>query len=125
MPGMKMKITREDFLKGKILTPGWYTCLVSDVESGLSKKGDSTNFGVSFKVLDDGPFKDCVVMKTYNEKAPGAAVPFFSAIAGKEIEPDKDYDFEATKGRKLGVLVGNDTYNNRIVNAVLDFRPAA
>ena len=122
--GMKLKITREDFLKGKLLTPGWYSVLISEIESGLSKKGDSTNFTVSFKVLDEGPFKDCIVMKTFNEKAPGVAVPYFSAVAGKEIEPDKDYDFEMTKGRKISILVGNDTYNNRMINAVMDFRPS-
>lgn len=120
---MKMRITREDFLKGKLLVPGKYNALISEIESGLSKKGDSTNYVVSFKILDDGAFKDCVVMKTFNEKAPGVAVPFFSAVAGKEIEPDNEFDFEATKGRKIVILVGNDTYNNRMVNAVLDYYP--
>jgi hypothetical protein len=121
---MKMKITREDFLKGKLLTPGWYNVLVAEIETGLSKKGDSTNYTIQFKILDDGPFKDCIVTKTFNEKAPGVAIPFFSAVAGKEIEPDKDYDFEQTKNRKIALLVGNDTYNNRMVNAAMDFRPA-
>jgi hypothetical protein len=32
--------------------------------------------------------------------------------AGKEIEPDKDYDFEQTN-RKIAILVGNDTYKQQ------------
>ena len=122
---MKLRITRDDFLKGKLITPGWYTCKVTEVSQETSKKGDSQNFVVTCQILDEGSFKDCKVVKTFNEKAAGIAVPFFTAVnGGKEIAPDQEYDFEATRNRVVQVMVTNETYMNRLVNSVADFRAA-
>lgn len=123
---MKLRIAREDFLKGKLLEPGWYAALVKDITEETSKKGDSQNWKIEFQILEDGPFKDCIVVKTFNEKAPGVAIPFFTAInGGKDIEADKEYDFSLCKNRKIRVYVGNKLYENRQINEVTDFRALA
>jgi len=122
---MKMRITRDDFLKGKLVSPGWYTAKIVEVIQETSKKGDSQNYVVTFQILDEGSFKDVKPMKTFNEKAPGVAIPFFTAVNnGVQIEPDMDYDFAATKNRTIQIMITNEPYNNRMVNSVVDYRVA-
>jgi hypothetical protein len=120
---MKLRISRDDFLRGKLVEPAWYAALIKDIVEETSKKGDSQNWRVDFIIIEDGPFKDVPVQKYFNEKAPGVAIPFFTACnGGKEIEADKEYDFSACKGRKVRIYIGNRTFENRLVNEVTDFR---
>ena len=88
---MKLNISREDFLRGKLVDPEWYSAEITGVDEDPSKKGDCTNWKVNFRILEDGPFKDVPVIKTFNEKAPGIAIPFFTAVMGvTELEPDRE-----------------------------------
>ena len=121
---MKLRITRDDFLKGKLVEPGWYLANVAEITEETSKKGDSQNWRVDFQILEDGSYKDVKVLKVFNEKAPGIAIPFFTAMnGGKDIDADKEYDFSVCKNRKLRIYIGNKLYENRQVNEVTDFRP--
>lgn len=121
---MKLNISREDFLRGKLVDPEWYSAEITGVDEDASKKGDSTNWKVNFRILEDGPFKDVPVIKTFNEKAPGIAIPFFCAVMGTtELEPDREYDFHATKGAKLRIYINNKQFENRLLNEVTDYKP--
>jgi len=116
-------ISREDQLRSKTVTPGWYTCLIKSVEQKPAKTDGSTNTNVEF-VVEGGPFDGVPVGRTFSEKAPGFAVRFIEAIIGRKIKPEgEDFDFEMATGKKVRVYIKNDTYQGRAVNRAEDFEP--
>ena len=119
----KIQITREALLRGKIVTPDWYPCEIVSVDEHLSKAGDSINWDVDHKILD-GPFKDVVVRRVFNEKAPGFAIDFLKAF---DVEIDEEvggeFDMHAAKGKKCMVEIKTEMYLNRPKNVVNSYRP--
>lgn len=114
--------SQEDINRSKLLEPGlWYNVEVTNVEEALSRKGDSMNTFVYMKVID-GPFTGALLTRTFNEKAPGAAIPFIEAL-GYEVKPGVDYNLSNAIGRKLRVFVNHVEREGRILNNVADFRP--
>lgn len=120
-------IGREDILRGKIVDPGWHTCVVKDVNEDLSKAGDSTNYIVDLTV-QDGKFAGVPMKKYFSEKAVGFMTNYFKAFGvqgldGKAervvITPEM---FNATIGRVVDVMVVTGSYNNAPTNNVMDFR---
>ena len=124
MGTIPFQITREDLLRGRTVSPGWYPFIVKNAEKGEAKTDGSMKVDVELVVLE-GPFKDIPISRTFSEKAPGFAVNYLESIMHKKIDPDKggQFDFSATVGKKVWGYVKNDTYQNRLVNRVEDFRP--
>lgn len=117
---MKLRITADDLLRTKIVEPGWYPATVTKVDEHPSKAGDSINWDVTFQILGD---KEAGVscIRTFNEKAPGFAVPFLVACGAKE--GPGEFDLAATTGRKLMIFIKTSMYNNKARNEVSEFRP--
>jgi len=122
---MKMKLTREDILSGKVIPPAWYRCRVKSVNQEQAKSDGSTNYVFQF-VVNEGPYKDTPLKKWYvNEKAPGVATGFIEIMTGKEVQPDVEYDLETSVGKIIDVKVKNTEFNGRMGNDVDGFRKAS
>jgi hypothetical protein len=119
---IKVNLTREDILQGKVVSPGWYLCNIKDVTQEQAKSdASSTNTVVSFNIAD-GPFKDTPLKIWFSEKAPGTIIGFIEALTGKEIQPGVEYDVESAKGKQLRCKVINDEYKGRITNKIDAFK---
>src|SRR5579864_6206134 len=117
---MKLTITPEDKLKGKVIPPGVYKVEVHYVEEtkagANAKNPGSQNWNVQFTIID-GEYKGVSVYKTFNETAPGFAVPFVEACGGK-LNPKEAFelDFHRTVKTHLRVVVSNSLYNGTMKN---------
>lgn len=121
---MKLRISREDLMKSKVIAPEWYPCEVTKVDEHPSKSGDSINWDIHMKVLSPVDVAGVVLIRTFNEKAPGFAVEFIEACGGKiDAENGGDFELGAATGRKLNVLVKNEMYNGTMRNKADGFRP--
>jgi hypothetical protein len=124
MGSAPFQITREDLLRGKVISPGWYVLFIKQVESGEAKTDGSMKVDVSFAIQSPGAFLDVPVARTFSEKAPGFAISFIEAVLRKKIDPEKGGSFDLTQsqGKKVWGYVKNEMYQNRLVNRVEDFR---
>jgi hypothetical protein len=117
------RITRSDMLRSKIVEPGWYLCEIIDITEEPSKKGDSTNIVVSFKI-SEGPFADVPLKTWFSEKAMGMAVPFVNACGFEVSEDGGDFNIdESYVGKKLKVEVVTGEYDGRPQNNTNDYAP--
>lgn len=119
----KIRISREDMLKSKVVEPGWYPCEIVRSSEAPSKTDGSMNYTVEMKILD-GPFKDVTVYRLFNEKGMGYAVRFLESL-GAKVDPDKggEFDLDRAVGKKLTVYIKNEIYEGQMRNRVEDFRP--
>lgn len=119
---MKMQITPEDHLKGAIIDPGWYPCVVRDEEEKVSKGDGSAYSEIKFEVTD-GPCKGVFLYTNFSEKAPGYALDFLKAI-GMNVDKSKtmDVDLHSTIGKALMVNVKRGEWNGRPKNEVNGYR---
>ena len=117
-------ITKEDVLRGKIVDPGWYKVNVKNVRQEAAATDGSTNTWIDMVILE-GPFKDVPLLRNFNEKAPGFAIPFITALGGKVTEEGATFDMERAKGKQLLVYVKNGMYKDKPQNQVEDFKPLA
>ena len=126
----KIRITKEDLLKSKILNPGWYLAKVQQTTAKAASTDQSTYWTIEMKVLGGPNQKDgsspvgVTLYRVYSEKATGMAAPFFKAF-GVQFTDDNDLDFDAANGREIKVNVQNALNNKgRMSNVVEDFQPA-
>jgi hypothetical protein len=120
---MKLRISREDLLKSKIVEPGWYPSEVIKVDEATSKAGDSMNWNVTVRLLAPDAFAGVTIIRTFNEKAPGFAVNFLKACGANIGEDGGEFDMSASMGRKLMSYIKTDIYNGQQKNKAEDFRP--
>ena len=117
-------ITREDLLRSKTVTPGWYPTKVTKAEQAEAKTDGSTNTNIEVTITAEGPFKNVTINRTFSEKAPGFAIPYIQAVTGKRIsEEGGQFDFQQTVGREILTYVKNEQYQGRLVNRAEDFKP--
>lgn len=133
---MKFNLTPDDFLKGKLVTPGWHPCEIVGYEEKTSKEKVDANGNrvppsmyVELKLkIVAGKESDVgvVLYQNFSEKAPGFIVPFLEAISGKTVEK-KPQEITFTKeklvGQKIDALVVRGNYNNKPNNQVQEFKP--
>jgi hypothetical protein len=118
------QVTREDLLRGKTITPGWYVLLITNVTKGEAATDGSMTVKVEHKVSQDGPYKDVPVNRTFSEKAPGFAISFIESVMHKKIDTDKGgtFDLSQSVGRKVWGYVNNEMFGGRLVNRVADYK---
>ena len=116
-------VSKEDILRSKIVTPGWYAAVVKSVAQKAAKTDGSTNTIISFKVVG-GTYDGVPIDTLFSEKAPGFAVPLMEALLGRKISPDgEQVDFEKAVGKEILIYVKNGMFNNRPKNEIEDYRP--
>lgn len=119
----KITITREDLLRSKTVTPGWYRMKIMAVEEGIAKTDGSMTISIDLIITQDGPFKDVPVPKTFSEKAPGFARTFVEALIGRKVEEDGgEFELSGAVGREVLGFVKNELFQGRMVNRVEDFQ---
>ena len=127
---MKIRVTKDDFLKGKLVTPGWHPCIISSWDDTGKAGENAKNPGssltkVEFKVVD-GPDKGTTLFTQFSEVAPAFMVPLIEAVSGKEFDKTKDVEFDvdaaAMKGKTVDVHVIRGSYNNKPKNEVDGYR---
>lgn len=121
---MKLNITPEDHLRGALLEPGFYPCVVEEIEEKTAKDG-SAYAAVKFKVTA-GSFTGAPLYTNFSEKAPGMSIDFFKAC-GYKLDPKSttELDIMNTKGKKLMVSVVRGEYNGKPQNNVNGYKPVA
>lgn len=121
-----LKLSKEDMLQGTIVKPGWYLVNIEKIEEKEAAKKDSTNVNVLVKITS-GEFAGVKIMDMiYNTKAPGFAKNFISAMLGKPVSENEEFDIsnETCQGKELDVFVINQEYQNRNQNKLKDYAPA-
>ena len=130
---MHLTLTNRDFLVGKVVDPAFYLVNIDDVEEGLSKAGDSTNWDLKATIIankdtGDAAFAGVPVPRwSFNSKAPGFIIPLYISL-GQELKPGDTVDPKQLKGQKAVVFIGNDDYEDRKVNSlgkVPKYRPVS
>lgn len=121
-------ISKEDMMRSKLVSPGWYLCNIKNITSGPGKNDPQSTTITIELIIKDGVDKSAIgVPLTYwvSEKAAGLAVAFVEAATGKKLPDDGiNFNFENCQGRDIKVYVKNDKWNNRMTNKCEDFAPA-
>lgn len=123
---MIFNVTAEDFLKGTILNPGWYPCIIVGVSDTTSEKKGTAGVEITFKVVAPEQFKGVPLTVSFWESAPGMVLPLLDAVAGKPIPRTPGalkVNEEALKGKTVDVEVKRGEWNNRAKNDVVNFKP--
>jgi hypothetical protein len=121
---MKLVIKPSDVLRAKIVEPGWYPAVITDVVDSVAGTDQSANCTVHFQILD-GKFKDVPVSRLFNEKAPGFAIGLIEALTKAKVSETEETAVSLDKdiiGRKVMLEVKNDMYKNQMQNKVTEFR---
>lgn len=120
-----VRFTKEDFLAGKVVKPGYYHSLVKNVTTKPAKKDQSDVYNIQLRIVESGDYKGVPLTDYISEKAVGTAIPYIKACnGGKEPAPDESYLLENGVNKILKVLVGNSLYNGKITNTINDYLPA-
>jgi hypothetical protein len=127
----KLFISRDDMLRAKLVKPGWYPTLITDVNEELSSKKDSTNIVLNLENADrDSGFFSVPCKHWLSEK--GVSFPGGAAALAKAFNPNLDeekgaeIEFGDLKGRyiyaKWGQNRGKDG-NDPPRNVIEDWAP--
>jgi hypothetical protein len=122
MPGLTFTISKEDILRSKVVTPGWYKMTIRNVTQEPASTDGSTNTIIDF-LISEGEFAGVPIKRYFSEKAAGMAVNFFTACGATVGSEGATIEVEKCKGRTIMVYVINDMYNGRPTNKAEDFKP--
>ena len=106
-----IRFTQKDLDRNRPFEPGWKKCEVVGMAEKLSKKKDSINRVVSFKVglgEDDERSYD----HTFSEKALGMMEPFIAAALNVVIDAETDYDESLLIGKQLWIEFTKEIYKD-------------
>ena len=119
-----------DLLRGTVVEPAWYRCVINEVTESPSSDKKSINYPVECTIIknaDNGDVKFAEVPITFNfnSKALGFVKGYYMAM-GIELLADQRYDLGNTAGQIIDIYIENDIYDNRPVNRVNHkYRPAS
>lgn len=131
----KMRYTKDDLAKGKVIEAGWYPSEVvgyTQKPAGKDAKNPgSLNTTFEFRFLEgaksekDGDLTGHKVYRLFNETGMGFAASFIEVVTGAPPNSEGgDFDPDEAKGKKMMVYVSVGMDNkNRPRNEVEDFRP--
>jgi hypothetical protein len=123
-----IEFDESDYLRNKIVVPGWYVVLVERVGQKPSKgdNPDTTTIwpieGKIIKNAENGSteFEGVPTPAGWNfndnPRAKGFIIGFMKSL-GVEGEP-KRIELAAAEGKMLEVFIENDTYEGRVVNRI-------
>ena len=120
-----IEFSRQDILRSKLITPGWYRIRIDSVSESLSKDGNSTNWPLEGTVLfnadnGDKEFAGCPAPYwNFNSqpRARGFMIGFFASL-GVEVKEDSRFELNNTIGKELDVFIENEMYEGRLLNRI-------
>lgn len=126
---MIIRLTKQDFMRGRSITPNWYPVTVVKFEAKHPKTGtDSMNYvyTVRFPTIDN--FE---IDHTFNTKALGFMCPFVAALRGQPVneimksmeDGTMDFDTDEAIGKPLQAKVINETFEGRLINKIDGWLP--
>lgn len=129
---MILNFSKAEFLKGMIITPGWYKASIKTFDAKPPKGAtDSMNFKYTFAITIPGRPEDekPEIEHIFNSKAKGFMIPFIVAITGKPAQTIMDemtagslqFDTEACVGQIVQVKIENEPYEGRLTNKIKNF----
>jgi hypothetical protein len=123
----KFQFTTEDMMKGKVVTePTWTVLECSRVQSAPSRKQDSINMLVDFRVLE-GQYKGLEIRQVVSEKFKMPGILMAKAMFPEiEITAGTELDFDTFVGLKVKSLIGfrlDPTDPSRKYNEIKEYAP--
>lgn len=135
---LTFNLSEDDFLKGRLVQPGWQSSKIVSYEEKTSKEKVNPQTGervppsqyieLKFQITD-GPDKGAILYNNFSEKAPGFIIPFMEALMGAKLDPKnpEHRSFTFTKDKLIGkfidVEVIRGSYNGKPQNQVNAFKP--
>jgi len=125
-----IEFDEQDFLRSKIVTPGWYRVRIDNVGEKPSKgtNADTTKIfpmsGVILFNAENGSeeFSGVPTPPSWNfndnPNAKGFIIGFLKAVTGDPNFHDKRIELKAAEGKQVDVFIENDQYEGRIVNRI-------
>lgn len=126
---LKVQITKEDVLRGKVLEMGWYKVTVKSIVEEVAASGNSVNYVCDFIVDSPESVAGTPIRHWFNSSDAGRArwPAFFNALGAnineKTLSKPIEVDFELALNRSLDIFVQpGKTKDGKDVNQILDFR---
>jgi hypothetical protein len=123
MSPLPIRFTKDDFMMGKVMKPGYYHALVKGIVPKPAKSDASTVYNIQLKVVEKGENFGVPITDYMSEKALGiGGIRLVRALnGGNEPKPDENYDLENGRGKIVKIHVINEMYNGRLKNTVDDY----
>lgn len=125
----KVKITKSDVLRSKILEAAWYPATVKALSEEVASSGESTNYITDFVVDSPPALAGTPIRHWFNDGDAGRSTwpAFFNAFGAQineNMKEDVEVDFQLTIGKSLEIYVqpGENPKNKKAVNQIIDFR---
>lgn len=120
---LPVRFTKEDFLMGKTVKPGYYHALVKGITVKPAKSDQSAVYNISLKIVEKGDFFGVPLTDFMSEKAIAIGGIRFVRATNNGVEPTEDqtYDFDNAKGKIVKIHIVNDLYKGRATNVVDDY----
>lgn len=119
---MRMTITAEDLLKGKVLPKGWYPCKVTKIEEKTDSEGAGLDV-LHMSVLSPAEFKGCILYNNISEKGPGFVVSTGLAKSiDLDLKPGVSWSNQIFLNKTIDVFSQPGMYNGKPKNDVQAFR---
>lgn len=119
---MRINLTREDVLAGKILPPAWYKVVVKDVTAEPSKTDGSTNYWFKFVVVE-GPYSGVPLRKNFSEKWMAPISGLIESLIGKPYEGG-EVELDSAVGKTVMIKTINKEYQGRMQNDIEGYKAA-
>jgi hypothetical protein len=118
-----VRFSQEDFLRGKVIRPGWYHAVIKAVNTKPAKTDGSTNYIPQMKIVEPGDYFGIPVDDNFSEKALGISAPRFVRACNGGVEPKADENYELANGvgKVVKVQISNSLFNGRVKNDVNDY----
>lgn len=122
-----VRVSKDDFLASVICKKAdWLPLEIEKVEVKPNNEGDSMNYIVDFRVLQNGKQEDMnevPIRKFYSEKYLAPIIPLAAALGTPIGRDGGEFDLERASGKKVMGMVKPGKMGDRDINDIIDFRP--
>jgi len=121
---LQITIPKSDMAKGIPIPEGWKKFALTEVFAKASKNGDSTNYIVVHKLVDDP--NERTIEHNFNSKVIGLMAPFIAALQQTTVQQilesmdsgELTFDLEEVKGNTVLGKVYHDVYQGRVISKI-------
>lgn len=123
MSPLPVRFTKDDFMMGKIIKPGYYHALIKSIVIKPAKTDQSSVYNIVCKIVTKGDAYGVNITDYMSEKAMGIGGIRFVRATNNGVDPKEDqtYDFENAIGKVVKIHVYNGLYNGKPNNSIDDY----